>query len=46
MYFVDYDNANTNFININSFVNEKDKKDIFTNKLITKKGLLCKNRKL
>jgi hypothetical protein len=43
IYFVDYDNDNTNFININSFVNEKDEKDIFTNELIAKKGQLCEN---
>ena len=47
LYFVDYNdtntNTNTNFVNINSFVAEKDIFNIFTNKLIVKKGQLCKN---
>jgi hypothetical protein len=43
LYFVDYDTNNANFININSFVHETDKINIFTNKIIAKKGQLNKN---
>jgi hypothetical protein len=42
LYFVDYNNDNANFININSFIHETDKINIFTNEVIAKQGQLNK----
>lgn len=36
LYFIDYDDNNSNFININLFVAEKDVSNLFTNKLAVK----------